>query len=160
MKNSLVYIDTIYNPLETKTLRYLKDITKFIKKNNGGVLIIDYGYFEKKMKNSLQSVYKHSFNNIFNNLGKSDITYSLNFFLIKKMAKKLNLSVAGLTDQRSFLTNLGILHRAEIMSNNLKFTKKADIYYRLKRLIDKNLMGGLFKVMLLTKKNTKFKMGF
>ena len=68
------------------------------------------------------------------------------------LAKKLNLNVAGLTDQRSFLTNLGILHRAEIMSNNLKFTKKADIYYRLKRLIDKDLMGGLFKVMFLTKK--------
>ena len=76
------------------------------------------------MRNSLQSVYKHSFNNIFDNLGKSDITYSLNFFLIKKIAKKLKLNVAGLTDQRSFLTNLGILNRAEIMSNNLKFTKK------------------------------------
>ena len=57
------------------------------------------------MRNSLQSVYKHSFNNIFNNLGKSDISYSLNFFLIKKIAKKLNLNVAGLTDQGSFLTN-------------------------------------------------------
>ena len=72
----------------------------------------------------------------------------------------MKLNVAGLTDQRSFLTNLGILDRAEIISNNLKFTKKADIYYRLKRLIDKDLMGGLFKVMFLTKKNIKFKVGF
>ena len=30
-------------------LKYLKDITKFIKRNNGGMLIIDYGYLEKKM---------------------------------------------------------------------------------------------------------------
>ena len=146
-----------FSPLAFK---FLNILSKKINSYEGGLLIIDYGYFEKKMKNSLQSVYKHSFNNIFNNLGKADISYSLNFFLIKKIAKKLNLNVAGLTDQRSFLTNLGILHRAEIMSNNLKFTKKADIYYRLKRLIDKNLMGGLFKVMFLTKKNIKFKMGF
>ena len=25
MKENLIYIDTIYNPLETKTLKYLKD---------------------------------------------------------------------------------------------------------------------------------------
>ena len=146
-----------FSPLAFK---FLNILSKKINSYEGGLLIIDYGYFEKKMRNSLQSVYKHSFNNIFNNLGEADISYSLNFFLIKKIAKKLNLNVAGLTDQRSFLTNLGILHRAEIMSNNLKFTKKADIYYRLKRLIDKDLMGGLFKVMFLTKKNIKFKMGF
>ena len=146
-----------FSPLAFK---FLNILSKKINSFEGGLLIIDYGYFEKKMRNSLQSVYKHSFNNIFDNLSKSDITYSLNFFLLKKIAKKLNLNVAGLTDQGSFLTNLGILHRAEIMSNNLKFTKKADIYYRLKRLIDKDLMGGLFKVMFLTKKNIKFKMGF
>ena len=146
-----------FSPLAFK---FLNILSKKINSLEGGLLIIDYGYFEKKMRNSIQSVYKHSFNNIFDNLSKSDITYSLNFYLIKKIAKKLNLNVAGLTDQSSFLTNLGILHRAEIMSNNLKFTEKADIYYRLKRLIDKDLMGGLFKVMFLTKKNIKFKMGF
>ena len=112
------------------------------------------------MKNSLQSVYRHSFNNFLNNFGKSDITHNINFFLIKKIAKKLNLKVAGLTNQRDFLTKLGISYRAEILAKNLKFSKKADIYYRLKRLIDKNFMGTLFKVMFLTKKNIKFKTGF
>ena len=39
-------------------------------------------------------------------------------------------------------------------------SKKADIYFRLKRLIHKNFMGELFKVMFVTKKNIKFKIGF
>jgi cyclopropane-fatty-acyl-phospholipid synthase len=112
------------------------------------------------MKNSLKSIYKHNFNNVLNNFGKSDITYNINFFLLKKIAEKLNLKVAGLTSQGSFLTKLGISHRAEILAKNLEFSKKADIYYRLKRLIDKNFMGELFKVMFITKKNIKFKIGF
>ena len=52
------------------------------------------------------------------------------------------------------------MQRAEILSRNLKFSKKADIYYRLNRLIDNKLMGDLFKVMFITKKNNKFKLGF
>ena len=56
----------------------------------------------------------------------------------------------GITTQKTFLTNLGINQRAEIISKDLPFSKKADIYYRLNRLIDKNQMGDLFKVMLLT----------
>ena len=65
-----------FSPLAFK---FLNILSKKINSLEGGLLIIDYGYFEKKMRNSIQSVYKHSFNNIFDNLSKSDITYSLNF---------------------------------------------------------------------------------
>ena len=63
-------------------------------------------------------------------------------------------------NQKNFLTKLGIKQRAEILAKNLKFSKKVDIYYRLNRLIDSKFMGDLFKVMLVTKKNNKFKIGF
>ena len=146
-----------FSPL---TYDYLNIISKKINIFQGGLLIVDYGYLKKKMKDSLQSVYKHNFNNVLDNFGKSDITYNLNFFLLKKIVKKLNLKVAGLTSQRNFLTKLGILDRAEILAKNLQFSKKADIYYRIKRLIDRNFMGELFKVMFVTGKNIKFKLGF
>ena len=55
---------------------------------------------------------------------------------------------------------MGIANRAEIISKNLNFSKKADIYYRLKRLIDEKHMGILFKVMLIKNKKNKFKLGF
>ena len=146
-----------FSPL---TYKYLNIISEKINTFQGGLLIIDYGYFKKKMRDSLQSIYKHNFNNVLDNFGKSDITYNLNFFLLKKIVKKLNLKVAGLTNQRNFLTKLGILERAEILAKNLQFSKKADIYYRIKRLIDRNFMGELFKVMFVTRKNIKFKLGF
>ena len=39
--------------------------------------------------------------------------------------------------QINFLTNLGIHQRAEIIGKNKTFSEKSDIFYRLKRLVDK-----------------------
>ena len=155
LKNNQNIIE--FSPL---TYKYLNIISKKINTFQGGLLIIDYGYLEKKMKNSLQSIHKHKFNNILENLRNSDITYNINFYLLKKIFKKLKLKVVGITTQGNFLTKLGIMKRAEILSQNLKFSKKADIYFRLNRLVDNKFMGTLFKVMFVTKKNNKFKVGF
>jgi len=112
------------------------------------------------MKNTLKSISNHKFNEVLNNFGESDITYNLSFKLVEKILKKFNLKISGMTSQKNFLTNLGILQRAEIISKNLPFSKKADIYLRVKRLIHKNLMGELFKVIMATKKNVYFYTGF
>ena len=65
-----------------------------------------------------------------------------------------------LTSQREFLLKMGILERAEIISKNLPFSKKSDIFYRVKRLIDNREMGKLFKVLFATNKKNKFRLGF
>jgi NADH dehydrogenase [ubiquinone] 1 alpha subcomplex assembly factor 7 len=146
-----------YSPLATK---YLKTIINKIKLNNGGILIIDYAYLEKEMKNTLQAVSKHQYCDVLKNFGNSDITYNLSFNLINKIIKKLGLCSSLSTTQKKFLTKLGILERAEILSKNMPFSEKADIYFRIKRLIDGSQMGHLFKVMFITNHNNKFKLGF
>ena len=55
---------------------------------------------------------------------------------------------------------MGIIQRAEIVSENIPFSKKSDLFYRIRRLIDENQMGELFKVMLVKKVSNKFKTGF
>ena len=45
-------------------------------------------------------------------------------------------------------------------SENIPFSKKSDLFYRIRRLIDEKQMGGLFKVMLVKKVSNKFKTGF
>ncbi len=146
-----------YSPL---SIKYFKVIANKINSCGGGILIIDYGYWNNNMKNTLKSIYNHKFDKVLNNFGQSDITYNLSFKLVEKILKKFNLKICGMTTQKKFLINLGILKRAEIISKNLPFSKKADIYFRVKRLIDKNSMGELFKVMLATKKNVNFQTGF
>ena len=84
----------------------------------------------------------------------------LNFYYYKKKILNSKLKKIKFTTQGSFLQNLGIVNRAEIISKKLTFSKKADLYLRLKRLIDKNEMGSLFKVLFATKKQNKFELGF
>ena len=146
-----------YSP---QTSKYLKAIINKIKLNNGGILIIDYAYLEKEMKNTLQAVSKHKYCDVLRGFRNSDITYNLSFNLINKIIKKLGPCSSLFTTQKEFLTKLGILGRAEILSKNMPFSKKADIYFRIKRLIDENQMGHLFKVMLITNHKNKFKLGF
>ena len=76
------------------------------------------------------------------------------------MIKKLGPFFQTTTTQKKFLTKLGILNRAQILSKNIPFSKKADMYFRVKRLIGENQMGNLFKVLFVTNKKNKFKLGF
>ena len=146
-----------YSPQSTE---YLKIINKKIERNNGGILIIDYAYIEKNMKNTLQAVSKHKYCDVLEGFGNSDITYNLSFNLINRIVKEFSSLTSVNTTQGEFLTKLGILERAEILSRKMLFSKKADLYFRIKRLIDKNQMGKLFKVMLITTNKNKFKLGF
>ena len=139
---------------------YLKNISDIMKKNTGGLLIIDYGYLEKKMKNTLQAVSNHKFANILDNIGGVDITHNINFELFKKFTQKLGGLDNNLNTQKNFLIKMGIKERAEILSRNKNFSKKADIFYRLNRLIDEKQMGTLFKVMFIKSKKIKFNLGF
>ena len=141
-------------------LNYLKEISKMIKKNDGGLLVIDYGDSNKKMKNTLKGISKHKFANILKNIGNTDITHNINFNLFNKFIKQLGNLESNLTSQKKFLLKLGIKERAEIISKNLNFSEKANIYYRLQRLIDDQQMGSLFKVMFIKNKKNKFNLGF
>ena len=137
-------------------IEYLKDISKIIKKNNGGILIIDYGYLNYKMHNTLKAISNQKYSNVLENIGDSDI----NFYLFKNIIKKIGKLEENITTQRNFLINIGIQKRAEIISKNLVFSKKVDVYHRLQRLIDQKQMGSLFKVMFIKNKNSKFNLGF
>ena len=140
--------------------KYLKDICDIIQKNDGGILIIDYGYLNSKMYETLQAVNNHKYSNVLENIGNSDITYNISFNLFQKLIKQFHNLNSVVTNQKKFLTSMGILQRAEIISKNIPFSKKTDLFYRIRRLIDKNQMGELFKVMLIKNIKNRFKTGF
>tara|TARA_B100001094_G_C18166752_1_gene792592 strand:- start:1055 stop:2110 length:1056 start_codon:yes stop_codon:yes gene_type:complete len=146
-----------YSP---ETFQYLKKILKTININNGGILIIDYGYLNSRMQETLQAVKDHKYSDVLKNIGDSDITYNINFNLFNKFTNQFKKLDSITTSQNKFLTSMGILQRAEILSKNLPFSKKTDLFYRIRRLIDEKQMGKLFKVMLIKNKKNKFNMGF
>jgi cyclopropane-fatty-acyl-phospholipid synthase len=112
------------------------------------------------MRETLQAINNHKFSSILKDIGDSDITYNINFNLYKKFIDQFDDLNSIITNQKKFLTSMGIVQRAEIISENIPFSKKSDLFYRIRRLIDEKQMGELFKVMLIKKKTNKFKTGF
>jgi len=150
--------DTIEYPLVA--LKFLEVIAKKINKFDGGLLTFDYGYDTKKNQNTLQAVKNHKYTNLFSTHHLSDITSHLNFKLFQQILKKNNLNVKKITTQNEFLKKVGILERANILSKKMTFKEKANMFYRLKKLIDCREMGDLFKVLFAQKKDRKFSLGF
>ena len=146
-----------YSP---ETFKYLKSICEIIQRNGGGMLIIDYGYLGSKMQETLQAVNNHKYSDVLENIGDSDITYNISFNLFQKFTSQFYNLDSIVTNQKKFLTSMGILQRAEIISKNIPFSKKTDLFYRIRRLIDEKQMGELFKVMLIKNIKNQFKTGF
>ena len=141
-------------------IKYLKIISKKITKYNGGLLIFDYGYTKQKNQNTLQSVMKHKYQSIFSNISDADITSHINYKLFSEILSRKNLVVEKIVNQNEFLQRLGIIERANIISKKFNFKEKANIFFRLKKLLHYDEMGNLFKVMFATKKGENFSLGF
>ncbi len=138
----------------------LDKITKKISQNTGGILLIDYGYIKQINRNTLQSVRKHKQNKLLDNLGDADITSLVNFGLLKEYFTKKKLKVKNIVTQRFFLERMGILERADNLSEKMSFKEQSNLYVRLKRLLNKKLMGNLFKVIYAFKFNKNNFLGF
>ena len=138
----------------------LKIICEKIKKFNGGALFIDYGYEKNQNIDTLQSVKKHQFNDLKSNITSSDITYLVNFGLYKNYFKHNGLKVENIITQSKFLQKIGIIERFKVLSKNLKFQEKTNMYLRLKRLIHPEMMGQSFKVIFAKNKKCNFNLAF
>jgi cyclopropane-fatty-acyl-phospholipid synthase len=145
-------------PIEA--IQYLKTIKKKINKHNGGLLSFDYGYTKLKNINTLQSVKKHKFFNILSKPGSADITSHINYKLFTELLKNENLEVERIVTQNEFLKKIGIIDRANMLSKDMTFKEKADLFYRLKKLLDYQEMGKIFKVLFVRKKLINFSLGF
>lgn len=135
-------------------------MAKKINELGGGLLIIDYGYTVQKNINTLQSVRNHKYINILSKPGLSDITHHINYQLFLKTLNTNNLTSENVVTQNEFLQKLGIINRANILSNKISFKEKTNIFYQLNKLLNPNEMGKLFKVLFAHRKNVKFSLGF
>ena len=96
----------------------------------------------------------------FKNLGNADITSLVNFNLLKEYFLKKNLKVKNIVSQKFFLEKMGIIERANILQRKMNLKQKNHMFLTLRRLLHKDLMGELFKVIFAFKsKNNNF-LGF
>tara|TARA_Y100000590_G_scaffold436664_1_gene557481 strand:- start:2112 stop:3173 length:1062 start_codon:yes stop_codon:yes gene_type:complete len=140
--------------------RELGVICNKIKKLNGGALFIDYGYKTEKKISTLQSIMKHRFNDINKNIGEADITSLVNFSLYQKYFDSNGLDVEDVVSQSEFLQKMGIMERFKIASQKMSCKNKSNLYLRIKRLIDPQMMGENFKVIFAKNRSCNFSLAF
>ena len=146
-----------------KGFQELEKIIQKISKLNGGIMLIDYGYLNLINKSTLQTVMKNKkmdMNSLFKNLGKADITYLVNFSLLKEFFIKKKLKVKNIVSQKFFLEKMGIIQRAKILEKKMTQEQEEYMSITLTRLLHKDLMGDLFKVIFAFKSKKDNFLGF
>ncbi len=130
---------------------YLRKIFKHIQEYGGGILIFDYGPFNKKRINTLQAIHKSKKCGILDFPFNSDITYHVDFKAIQRLSHKFKLYDYGPITQREFLFFHGINERILNLSSKLQSRHKIDkVKLQFERLTSPFGMGNLIKCLFIS----------
>lgn len=133
-----------------QTISIFSNICNHLIRYDGVLLVVDYGNISG-IGDTLQAVNNHKFRSILDKPGQSDLTSHVNFKLLKEIAIKKNLYVSPVKEQQNFLLELGIKERLKSLTKNVSSTIAERVETEVKRLIDPDKMGSLFKVIAITK---------
>ena len=136
--------------LSDSRIRYFDKICKFIKKNKGMFITIDYGYKKLPTHLTLQTIYNHKKTHLFDNIGDQDITAHVNFDEFINIANNNGLKLEIYCSQKDFLNSCGIEQRKEKLKSirNQKYIVNLDL--EVDRLTNKSKMGEIFKVLVVS----------
>ena len=133
-----------------QTISIFSNICNHLIQYDGVLLLVDYGNISG-IGDTLQAVNKHKFLGVLEKPGQNDLSSHVNFRLLKEIALKKNLYVSPIKEQRSFLLELGIKERLKSLTKNVSLAIAETVNSEIKRLIDPDKMGSLFKVIAITK---------
>jgi SAM-dependent MidA family methyltransferase len=130
-----------------EAVRWIRDVGQAL--NRGFVITIDYGHPASELfaphrkKGSLLCYYRHTVNDDpYARIGEQDITAHVDFTALARAGAEAGLSVTGFTNQLNFLMGLGIAQEME------RADPESPEMLSVKRLIARESMGGVFKVLI------------
>jgi NADH dehydrogenase [ubiquinone] 1 alpha subcomplex assembly factor 7 len=141
--------------------RVMSDIAQRLVREGGAALIIDYGYTQTRLGETLQAMRAHKAVDPLLDPGEADLTAHVDFAALARAAHAAGAAVYGPVLQGDFLAQLGIYNRAKSLKKNASPEQIRDIDAGLMRLISYEMergvgeapapgMGALFKVMAIT----------
>lgn len=128
--------------------------------DGGAALIIDYGYTEDAPGDTLQAVRRHRHVNIPDMPGMADLTAHVNFRALARAAEEAGASVAGPVTQGAFLETLGIRLRLAMLEKRTAGKDRAELRAGVRRLTAPDMMGALFKAMVVLPPDVEAVSGF
>lgn len=134
--------------------RIMSEIAARIARQGGAMLVIDYGYTETSLGESLQAVARHQYVDPLDAPGEADLTTHVDFAALARAATAAGAKVMGPVTQAHFLLQLGIERRAQSLLARAAPAQQQAVLDALERLTGtqdpRRHMGALFKVMAVT----------
>ena len=118
-----------------------------LARDGGAALIIDYGHTRSAAGDTLQAVRGHRFADPLAEPGLADITAHVDFAALARAAERAGARTHGPVTQSAFLHRLGIVERAERLKAGATTLQVVGIEAALDRLVGRDAMGDLFKVL-------------
>jgi NADH dehydrogenase [ubiquinone] 1 alpha subcomplex assembly factor 7 len=138
----------------------MKYIAERIRNNGIASLIIDYGHTQTQLGETLQAVKSHKYHNPLTDIGEIDLTSHVDFKALAATSESSGARVHGPTTQRDFFRTLGIEERTKVLAAKAEGEQVPLLLEGSRRLIAKDGMGVLFKVMAITPKEGETPAGF
>jgi len=129
------------------TIDLASRVAERLVQDGGWALIIDYGRDVPGTGATLQALRGHRSVDPLDRPGETDLTAHVDFATLAQAACTTGARVFGPTGQGAFLRQLGIERRAEILKARATPAQRSAIDAALLRLIDKDQMGTLFRVL-------------
>ncbi|XP_033342029.2 protein arginine methyltransferase NDUFAF7, mitochondrial isoform X1 [Megalopta genalis] len=132
-----------------QTLATVKYIAQYLLECGGFALICDYGHNGDKT-DTFRAFSQHKQQDPLSHPGTADLTADVDFSMISKVAEKDDkLITFGPITQASFLKNIGIDIRLQILLQNTSKEAKERLESEYHMIIDEDKMGNKFKFLSL-----------
>jgi SAM-dependent MidA family methyltransferase len=123
-------------------------IARRINRDGGAALVIDYGHAHSGFGDTLQALRQHKFHPVLSNPGDADLTTHVDFGALSRTFDQADARTGAVLGQGTFLKMLGIEARADLLKQSATPDQATAIDAALKRLVDADQMGTLFKVLI------------
>ena len=123
-----------------------------IARYGGAILIADYGRGDAsayRYVSTVQAVKNHQPHPLFSEIGSADVTHLVDFPALSRIASEQGARLAGPVCQSDFLTELGIMQRAEALRTPHAPQADRMLIAALDRLTSPAHMGQIFKIACL-----------
>jgi NADH dehydrogenase [ubiquinone] 1 alpha subcomplex assembly factor 7 len=128
---------------------WVRAISERMARHGGAALIADYGHKTQALGDTVQAVRRHSFHPVLSTPGEADLTAHVDFAAVSQAAAKAGARAFGPLEQGVWLRRLGIQVRLAQLSTGKSAAVARDIGAGVRRLIEPDAMGLLFKVIAL-----------
>ncbi|MEM6748429.1 MAG: SAM-dependent methyltransferase [Pseudomonadota bacterium] len=139
----------------------VSEIASRLREHKGRALIIDYGHGRSGYGDTLQAIRQHKPWPVLESPGLADVTAHVDFAALGRRGRQEEMRVDGPVRQADFLERLGLRERLARLEPAIEDeTKRADFRKGALRLVDREGMGELFKVMSISSPGASAPPGF